>query len=1518
MGQIVTILKPVGGINVDAAEEYVKPTEVRYALNMERIVNNSDNGMGKNSQISTPVAANVILEYQQPDGVNTTIGRCVSKKTNEIYVFVHNSLTHHHIYRINGRNNTTEMVLLDPLLGFKINPRHQIRFRAHLFFNDQKVLNGLHRKYLAWTEGSTWQGFLDVETSIATNGFRTAYYFCYDRTQLWTLPVRPSLKCIQGDFEVNNNPEMANRIARQMWLFRIQFIYTDGRPSAWSPVSDGFVNLMACRDEDVLEPRCINLRIDAGGPHVEKIVLAYGNCLGNFTEDQMPQFFQTDILNKYEDCLGSDDKFYQRKINQNLKYDAATNTFLYKFCNEKTCMPVSKAETDLNFIPVPKTSYALMPQEDKLALLNNEWGDDPIDCRVMQQLRFTDEQVVSLSEVRKTVTIKVAIVVHQMFRSNNVPIFVYEDIGTNKPEDTEGKIKYFGGLSKKQGTFFGGNHPFDDPGPYEQYFADTSKDAGFIIYVEGGDAFGVTKQYRTDGVNDGQPFIEENFNDTDHRNDVSDALYGNGYYFIQIAEIKVPKGSRGFLRVASPLAKVTDDFRKTSANVFGILNGLGAIGGGYGGNFNVHQGNCNTLQKEIYFDTCDATGMTGDVFDLTNFPFVIADLTGPYVSVDIPSLKSVALTGYVTDTAGKPVANAAVGPYFITHAAISSIITDFNGYYFASLTYGGADQTRGVNIFIEGPGPGAADCQQRNGGFYEIPGDSAKQVFHGDIIVGDKEYETNYLQPVRVKVINSAGRPLSGVTIAASTTKSQITNSDGEAVFNFRQMFGSGVQFGALQVRFIVMQKAGCVLITQDQCEPTLVQLLPICFRSPSEIRVDTFTGIEQVAGEAGYHPGGVYPMAIKLMDAAGRETFAEKAGLVHCREMQATGQFGLFRIKWDILGPMNLPREYVKMAILIGRNTAFDDFVTWIADNVRYVDSSGITSSPLNASKIVIDIQSIYDTAVFYGFGTNVRYGFVPGDRVQIITDKNGRLYSKIFEYQVESAFNNRDLELKEGESRYSTIVIPFDKGLVDFEAGAKIKLIRPVKCKPQDLYFETCDLIDLKDGEPVVKTGYVGGYDTYMVRRTIRYDNMGHVFGFPFLHHSPSDFWGDHCVPRGRVSVANPYSRRIRYERNIKISASFLQNGLFNGLAWYDDKLQKNFSGEQRGAIIAGISLEKIFLCICEYDNFLAQTADEFVRIDARTGQAVALSGDQVVSDAESKIVGDYGCQYDDVGSIESGNGWVFWIDTFRKAPVLHDWSVAKDVSIDKMQGYFGPKLTHIYKNNISAAEQNKIRIVSGYDCISGNVLITFFDPAKSYAHSRHEFALTENETIAFSVLDGTFPTAYGFTPENYCSYENSVLGSLFIAFKNGKPWLHRILNLGKFDTFFGVGSDQVFEPIINERPDKVKIMVAMQQLTAHPYFIDKLVTSNGHESILPPAWVKKKTEGKFDAEFLQAMNKKGGLFNGPMLRGHWVQVRFVRENSINNIPNTVDIKKQEKYSELDMILVKCTISEQSAYNT
>ncbi len=1537
MGQSLQNIKPIEGINVDIAAKYLKNTQVRYALNLERSFNNDAAGLlGNNANVSTPAHGNLPITYPQPAGDNLRIGEYYSKVTNELYVWVYNSLSNHHIYRVNA-DNTVNVLLVDPKLNFSADLRYRIR-HAHLFYNHDSTAergNKLFRKYLVWVAGDNWQGFLDVETAFATNGFTVPYFNTPDRTQLWQLAPRPSLLCPEASYDPTVDPLQANLIKDVPWQFRIQFVYTDARQSAWSPISELLVPDTLCLAEN--QAQCINLRLDAGGPHVEKIRLAFRNCVGSLTADQTPEWFETDLIEKYDECLGSTMPFYQRTIRNdaatNFVYDAATNTFLYKFCNTGTCLPIDKAETDRNFNNIPKTSFCMVPLEKKIALINNTWGDNALDCAELAKITIAQQERPPHCEP-ELVTVKVAVIIHQMVSGGsdisgmpwpvglNQPVYVYENV-VDEP-GMEDKIKYYGGLRKRfKNTTHSGN-----PKLFNQHFEGTT--GGFLVYVEGAEASARTEQNKCVGAVYQKAFV----GDIDHTNEIiSASLLNHEYYFIQVAKLSVVRGTKGVIRLASQLAGATSDYRNTSAAVQGIFYDRATD---YDATVQITEKNTDMISKEIYFEACDPAV---DEIDLTNTPFIVADLAVPDNGGGVFGIGGdffgAAVTGYLRDLQDKPVSGAwtrAGGDYIGPYANVSGTVSDYNGFYFASFPYneGQVDDTIdiGLNFYIEGP-----ECGEE-----QIGGQVRTKFQNGvvnasSLLVDAPDYEKNYQILLKIKVEDPAGNPMAGIPISLQRAKGSTTGVDGFAYITLRREMTDQITHPLPPRHMMIMQRATCYL-TQEDCDSCMPDIditgvledfagntyeLPDCYKAiPPDVQpliyeIGNFTQINlfSTAFEYGYHPGGVYPFAIKLMDAAGRETFAEKGVVVAADTIQHKGRFSFNDFYFD-LANFKAPAEYVRMSLLIGPNRAFDDFVCWAVDDVSFVDSSGTGASPAGASKILLSIRSLYDTANMYAYGTNVKYSWVKGDRVEIIANADGKIYPDVLQYNIEADYNNLvQPTLAEGEKRFNQLVISFDDKLTDLKVGALIQITRKLACEPAELYFECCQTIELDQGVPKVTAGRVTGFDTYFVRRGINWDQQTHIFPFPFLHHSPSDFWGDHCVSRGRVSSVNEYRKRLQYGREMRISNAFLQNGNYNGLGTFEDENVKTFTGEQRGDIVYAISKEQIFMMICERDNFIINSATDYVRV-AANGQLVALPPDNLVSEAQVKIVGNYGCRYEDIDSVVVGDGWVFWIDRMNKLPVFNDWQQARDASVHPQDG---PQVSSYFKTKFRFFPQNG-QIVCGYDSVSNNIMVTFRYFPDDYVHSRREFDFVQNETIAFCATDWRWPTTYSFTPEGYSCFPGNDAGEVFIVFAKGLPYLHRAVGSTVFNSFFGVAADEVFEFIINELPEKVKGFLAMQLQTDIPWFADRITSSLGHTSRLPPAFAKKLTEGKFDCHFL--MDERKDLYNGPQLRGNWLRVRMVRDNSVNYGWNTIDPAKQVMYSEFDRIIARFQFSEQSAYNT
>lgn len=1512
MGQDIQKFTSLGPLQLDADEKRISPEQSPYRLNVERSVNNRGQLMGGSVGIKTPAPANRLLNIDLPPGTNTTVKAHESKKTGATYVFVHNSFNIHQVYRVN-RDLTIQRVFVGPELDLSDNPRHTPR--VHLYFNENSAnekLSAINREYLIYTTGEKWQKFIDVETSIATNSFQNVYFFSGDRRELIQLATRPPLRCITGEFVTEDvpSPSALNKLIRKTWQFRQKFIYTDGRPTSWGPISSTFmVDVSPCQLTAEGLPTCIDLKLDAGNAHVEKIVVAFRNCAGNFDEDAVnSDWYEYDTFDKYSRSLDVALPFYTRTVRGDMGYDPQSNTFTYRFCGNKKCVPVPRAETNQNFIPVPTNSYALMPLDDRLMLLNNEKGFDPIDREALAKFTLAAEEPVIKDCKIEMATVKFSIIIHNQGRIINQFIYIMED-------DNDGREKYykmFGGLGPR--TFL--SSPLDDVVPYKQFFAD-KKQHGFIVYVEGTPYYGITTQHRSYGMNiDKEEAKIGNMRAGFIQRRRSIELSDNEFYFIQTGELKVPKGTKGFLRIASQGALRTSQFQDTSTSVMGVMRNRSS----YQATSWLDGNNVDQAAKEIYFDTCN-----GDV-DLINTPFVIEDLTTPFARLSLGDA-STAMIGYLRDIDGRPVTRAQVVP-FGALGSPGAVVTDHNGFFYITQVFEGTaivTRNTGIEFYMEHTG-----CVKKKLADWSLnSGARPNEALEKNVTVQNDEYNKDFYATIDVKIQDINGVPIPGINIAAAGIKARTTNANGIATLFVRHDM---IRYGTQQfLRVVVMQSGLCYLTTGDcqACMPTADVELPLCFSGPIELTLDTLPAFNTVAPTRGLQPGGLYPFALKFMDAAGRETFAQGDYLLQLPTVQEKQAHNFSRVRWNITGRMNLPSEFTKMAILIGKNRLWEDSMEWVADKVEFVDNRGEPATNVSADKVRISIQSLYSTQRKFNLGYNVKYEFKPGDKLQFVANADGKIFPDPIDaltFSIESEINNRDYLAPDPPAKdkdgndippteiFTYLLIPYNKVLTNLKAGAKVRIFSEYACETQGFYYETCPLIDIQNGEPVTKSGLINTFDSYFVRRLIEFDDMVQTFTFPFLHHAPSDFWGDHCIDRGRVSVSNIYEKKLRYGRNAMISRSWLVNGNYNGLSVFGEDLSKTFSGEQRGDITAAVSVEQVLMVICEYDSFMARVADDFVRIGS-DGILKALAAEAVVGDAEMKFRGFFGCQYQDVKTVITGDGWVFWVDAFNAAPIFHNFQEAKNLSIGTCEGYFHTKM-QLHRNNGG-------QIISGWDPVAKQIFVTFFrkdnsDINGSYVHNRPEVNYLGNETLAFSLDDGKAYTFYSFTPEQYGTLMQTPQGNLFLTFREGKPFLHREMNTAKWNEFYGVPVDQVLEFVVNQNSDKVKKYLAMQVQTTIPFFADRILTSEGQVSIIPPVRAAGLMEGKTDNGFLFDRNSPGGLYKGRQLVGYWMRVRLVRENSINFKIGTVDRGKQVRYSELDSILVKYMWSEQSGYNT
>lgn len=1511
--------KPVGGMYLDPAAKYLKDTQARFLLNCERSVNNSDSGGGANEGYLTPVPSNRLLPFTaMPPGTNTRTGSFESKKSGRTYVWVHNSLGNHLLYRIN-RDLSLQKVFQGPELALSPEPRHAIR-NAYVF-----VVEG--REYVVWVDGKNWQGFIDAETAIATASFSHPYFATDDRSRFVQLPTRPPMRCLTAEWlalpDTAFDLSMPNLMVDKSWQFRTQFIYTDGRESAWSRISSAYyVERSVCQADALGLPRCLRLNFDAGGPEVEKIVIAFRTCNGNaYAETNPTDFFQYDVLEKY--AAPPTGAFWTRPIDPLIDYNPSDNTIDYIFCGDKECTPIPVSETNRSYNPVPITSYAMCPVEESCTLWNNVVGYDPLPADTIGKFEYSVTPGTDAMCKVEMVEVKFAVLIHNLHRDVNEPVFVMGD-------DVQTEQKLFGGLMYRALST-----PFDNPAAYNQTFYERRE--GFVGYVEGKEqSYGITRQHRYDGsqLTDWGP--HPHFNDGGERREVSRWLR-DGMHFVQIGTIKVEKGTCGYIRLAGHNSNLTDSFQDTSTTVIGVYNNYGA----YRGRSEIRSDNTDWASKEIFFNTCN-----GGV-DLTNTPFVVADLAGP--SGDLTTSKAAtAACGYLRDKKGEPVERSHIEAYGggIGGSSFDSFITDHNGFYFVSWWIRDGIYLLtpiGLRFYVEGGG-----CSVVSGKKMDInSGFQPDELFVRDAVVEDvADYADKYYAAVRLRVKDCNGVAVPGISVAIRGSKAAVTNAAGIATLKVRSRTW---EYGrSYQEPVVVMQSNDCPFTLCDtacvSCMPVFTQTLPACFSQagappefdimsngvPAVVRINPFFNLFR-----GLKTGGRYGFAPVAHDAAGRHVFIPQlAQYLVMPTIQQQNAFAFPTVGWKINGPLRLPSWVRYLSFYRTDNLAFEDFMQWIADDVFFMDATGAEVPPVVADKVRLSVQSLVDYNDFFSQATNTEYQYKKGDRAVLIADENAKIFpaaNGIYDFLIEGNYKNEEVESSDDQP-YNTLVIPMESRLRELKPGSLLQITRPKECETAQIFFEICNpLIPVVGGEPTITEGTFETFDTYHVRRSVRYDDSPrgpdrkfrkHAFVFPFEHHSPSDFWGDHCDDRGRVNTKNPYEKQVQYERSIYVSDALLENGNRNGLSTFRNERRKFFKAESRGGITKVFGMNRAIKVLCEFGNFVVEVADQFART-SQDGYLRALPGDALFTDPPAAI-SMYGLQYEDVEACWFGENFATWFDAYNACVVNDGGNAPTDESSGKIGYHLAEKLRYRDVYNATRSGFNRIRIVAGYDSVSKNVLFTFSGRGfgDGAIANRLYWDAHKNETIAFCVLDKEFPTTFAFTPEGYGRLGKSLSGDVFFSFRDGLPWIHREKTQTSFNEFFGVVTDQRLALEINDAVDKEKVFWSFQLQSSFKFYVERLTTPGGQLSMVPPAKVASAGH-RHNASFLRNMNTKGNLagnalYYGERLKDYTALVHLVRDNTVNNLLGVMDDAKRRRYSTLDSVFFACTYTEQTAYNS
>lgn len=1561
MTQIIKKLKPLT-VNTNAAKVDLKETESPFLKGYDVSVSKDGKANeGGNFGLGKKIPSNFqTIKLDLPiTGINKTIGFYESQELNEAYVFNYNSAGFHGIYRLDGISLTYDTVCIKRNLNFSKDPQHalpEVRVTLRIVYglNDagERIVVA---KYLIYTEGLNWQRMIDVIASIATNGFDPVEFPYYelkaphfDADELIDYPVRPPMYAPIINPVIPNTSDVGkqNLIIKKSIQFAYRDIMTDGRPTALSWFSTPYFGLpSSCDANNQTLPRCLDLNMYAGSPLVEKrqILVRYNGLSSTEGIAVNSDWELYDTIYKYTtsgdndpDLIGS--KFWTRtRPWQNYEYNADDNTIVYRYCGDKGTTIFSTADALIVQNDVPLKSWALIPAGEFIMWSNNlrfypNFPDSTLD--------FVSVDVVDIKSADGECA------------SENVKISLYAtfDSGTvsfkRTADDTSryfcrGKIN----VTTNKLTF--------NPDEAIAFGLSTGTNDGFICYLAGTNYYAIGKQYKVDSAGN-----KTELGVVDITNEAQVAsligVYGNGGYVVQQFDFDVPKGNY-IARLAGHGAAITDDYELTSTYVLGVGNRDTVMS---------HPYDFISLKKEITLNAIadiDTWNSTKEIFHLfspynpTNSNVVIYYLF-PLRHINYSQSWRM-MDGYVRDNidgiSGVD-STTTIGVEMIQYEPglgdnslkIGGGHTDCNGFFFAW----SADKDQGRARSSEVCFDARFNCNLIDGGCNfktKININNQSGYFpHQNINLADvNSNQGNYIL-VKGRIVNCAtGQGISSVGVTFTEGKTFYTDSDGNFALRLHTLAN-----GPRIENIYINGNGNCLF---NNCDCTIVA--PIRFDGSSipctsnservaPALADIQLKIVSIAGKSA-KGGGRYPVVMIGHDLAGRKTGACLVGYANVPTFLEKENFNASQIRVSINAALNINNDIKWITFGVGRNLNSSKYIQWVGDKIEFLDSKGnITADGNGAIRARVTIQSLLDFNIRENFNTTATYQFVEGDTVRFYDDGQGILFTPdaikgYLDYQVLGSDFNKTIDPTISVTKTTvgsdtttsttantydpkSFIIEYDSRLLALKdrCGFWIEINRNIPTADNEPFFGVSGTYPVINGEIAPKTILLDFFDTYYLRRNIIISNCsGANFNHPFESQSISDYWGQNVRSEGMVIFKDDQAMQRWYLNESCRSDAFVNQGKLNGLGTCRTENKKDFGDQNWGGIVATHAERNIIAVICQNDWFITDFNMNYARVD-ESGRVIANPDSNAgIGNPYQKVGDNFGCDYQDISTIQFYNGYGIWADRQNSGVILMNYRQAVDLAMIDNKGYFIEKFKNLIRFNESIGNDlnNIIETSIGINPNNDQVYVSF-RPRNGLNSSPVNFINNEGEvfynlpeTFIYNINLKKWVGWAPFVPEFYGCMAHAQSGSEFITFINGSAWFHNSKNTKGFSKFYGVDTDQYINMVSNFDQSKLKVFQSIAIESNVKYFIRKIKTDdNGSFSYLTLSHFVKRGNVWY-SEFLRNMNTYPDpsnpvvsmLQDGKSINGNYCELQLVP-----------DPLHSEEYSEINNVLVRFIGSEKS----
>lgn len=1362
------------GVDYDNSPQYI-PKDSAFFLKGIETTWEIVGGKAQNSNELKPAESNYLYcSVVLPVGDNTVVGYYYYAEENAGYVVVHNSNKEHFIYRIKGDGAACEVVYRfckegDIAAGIVNEPRY--------FFSKGRIAIKSLCRYLPDGTSELYKEMalvnkkmpnirIVIEDSIATNSFTTPFFnkgnnCCGDTCRI----IKTGLATPMQQIKIIPIPVTAgvankqNRMFNQIFQFRIREENAWGKVSEYGLISDKYNNTLAgCSTDASSQPSCVWLELNTPCPEIVKITVAVRSCFlrktlssdGNILSG-WKDAYTVDLYDKTSPSLKWFDRVYDRN-NPDLQFLNSDKKIRLRFCNDRECKNVALANVR-NMNPAPHNSGSVAVVGNGLAYADNE-NDLPAFPK-------TDIESVKLEIVEqagckiKYQRIKVWMAVHNYDNAANQPVYSFGEttgfggFGNIVPGLGLGSIEFVNPL--------GDEGSFNDRSGYGQKFPNGIK--GFRAILAGTKYTAESKQF----LKVGSEYTEigaMNLSEADLRKYVVEKR-NEGGLFLQCFDFGlVPQGPYYFRMMGHSdnevdslkLEKTSTYYRETTT--FSGYTSAGVVN--------------QNFTKEILIDTTNGQ----------DYDSIVADKLAIVQDITYPGDNGYCVRGYLYENRDSliPVELAEVRKTRGDDYVVG--LSDHNGFYWWTTQYGGDYklQLKGSRKCNYGTLLGQTETK-REWGTTKSP----------DLFITDRipTYSTElcnrYLVKGKIQECNTnAG--IAGVAVILGRSAPAITNSQGEFTIIAHYFNGRGID------KLIVSVSGSCDIVDCN-CNPVSIKLniqQPACVDCNEQSRyigafsLKTITGsgwpfgMRTQIGLIGHKGGLITPIQTSEKLFVNFPTEQEKGNSFH----------SLLKVTLPDSFSDFICKNFDRVTLAWSKNTNYEDWVDWAADQVQFIDSAGNVNT-VSPSKVKIWYRSLNQYNVLRGLNTNTVWTIKDenensrvGDIVEFIQNADGKYLPPNIEASVEYD--------KEG----TYFLVDYSNSLKDLKDGVKFKLKRPYVCETNKTFYEyflplnfCTDCKPRNDDGQIVKEIIMGVVASYNINRQIPVvkdvvsivDSVEvttqvktiKVYPFTFEHHSPSDTWGDHCNNGGRVNGINPYEGKKCDRTQILLTGALNQSndGAINYLDYFS--LDDEFVLDEKGfgsitALLVRDDGQMLIICgltcftLRYNDDRAVVTADGYIQVPTN----------RRFSRPDRNPSFNFGCQPADVNTIGYKDSIAWFLDSQRQAIVLHDFSQAVDVSIG-IQSWLAPSIKMVKAN------PDKMYWHFGYDRRLGKIYVTKF-VAGQYVNNELAIAIDKSETIAYNIR-GKRWTQSNFTPEYYGEMDGDGFDLQFFSFQNALAWAH-----------------------------------------------------------------------------------------------------------------------------------------------